>query len=146
MDGVHSWVHYKNRSELRPSTEANRLRTEKWILNKSGQMVSASEATIQTLSEEYDTTAAASESFIKFLGIRDESLDTAQLSEDQRRKIKLAEKIEQSGLSEEEVDAAILSARRMKEAADDPTESDRGNHPETHRAERPVFGLSLIHI
>ncbi|MBY0506307.1 MAG: AAA family ATPase [Bryobacteraceae bacterium] len=140
LDGVHSWFRHESYSEDRPSTETVRLRTEKWILNKSGQMVSACEATVQTLSEEYDATGAAAESFIKFLGIRDESLDTAQLSEEQRRKIKRAEKIEQSGLSEEEVDAAILGARRIKEAADATTDRDRGNRPETDRAERPVLG------
>jgi hypothetical protein len=140
LDGVHSWFRYNNRSERRPSTETLRLRTEKWIFNKSGEMVSASAATVQTLSEEYDATGAAAEAFIKFLGLRDESLDTTQLSEEQKRKIKLAEEIERSGLSEEELRAAILdAAKRKREAADDSADKNRGNRPETDPAERQVF-------
>jgi hypothetical protein len=141
LDGVHSWVWYnKSRSERLPSTETVRLRTEKWILNKSDEMVSASEATVQTLSDEYDATGAAAESFVKFLVIRDESLVTAQLSEEQKRKIKLAEDIEQSGLSEEELRAAISdAARRKRETGDDSADRNRGNNPETDPAERQVL-------
>lgn len=141
LDGVHSWSFYTRRSEFHPSTETIRLRTEKWIVTKSGEMVSAREASVQTLSEDYDTTGAAAESFIKFLGIRDESLDTAQLSEEQKRKIKLAEEIEQSGLSEEEIRAAINdTAKRKRAAAEALPGGNGGNEPATARAERPVFG------
>jgi hypothetical protein len=69
LDGVHSWQKYGTRSESRPSTESIRLRTEKWIFNKSGELVPASKVTVQTLSGEYASTGAAAESFIKFLGI-----------------------------------------------------------------------------
>lgn len=141
LDGVHSWSYYGERSEIRPSKESNRLRKEQWIFNKSGELVSASEATVQTLSEEYDATGATAESFIRFLGIRDESLDTAQLSEEQKRKIKLAEEIEQSGLSEEELRAAILEATRRKSKAEDDSEDrNRGSRPETDPAEHQVLG------
>jgi len=138
--GVHSWFHRKSRSAFYPSMETDRLRTEKWIFNKSGQMVSASEATVQTLSEDYESTGAAAESFIKLLGIRDESADTAQLSEEQKRKIKLAEKIEQWGLSEDELRAIVDAARRKSEAVDDSADRNRGNRPATDPAERRVLG------
>ncbi|MBN9657064.1 MAG: ATP-binding protein [Acidobacteria bacterium] len=140
LNGVHSWFYHKTRSEIRASTEMLRLRTEKWILNKSGELVSASEVTIQTLSDEYDATGAAAESFVKFLGIRDESLVTAQLTEEQKRKIKLAEELEQSGLSEEELRTAIRdAARRKREAEDDSADRNRGNHPQTDPTERQVL-------
>ena len=141
LDGVHSWFRYSTRSERHPSTETSRLRTEKWIVNKAGEIVSAREVTVQTLSEAYDTTGAAAESFIKFLGIRDESLETAQLSEEQKRKIKLAEDIEQSGLSEDELRAAIIdAAKRKREAEEAPAGGNRANGPATDPAERPVLG------
>ena len=140
LDGVHSWFFYNGRSEPRPSTESVRLRTEKWILNKSGEMVSASEVTVQTLSDVYDATGAAAESFVKFLRIRDESLVSAQLSEEQKRKIKLAEEIEQSGLSEEELRTAVLdAARRKREAEYDSADRNSGNHPELDPADRLVL-------
>jgi hypothetical protein len=142
LDGVHSWFRYSSRWERHPSTETVRLRTERWLANRSGEIVTAREVTVQTLSETYDTTGTAAESFIKFLGIRDESLETAQLTEDQRRKIQLAEDIEQSGLSEEELRAAILDAARRKKEVE--AASAAGGHRAdgsgANPVERPVLG------
>lgn len=90
------------------------LHTEKWILNQSGELVSADVVTIQSLSDQYDTTSAVAEALIRFLGIRDEVQDTAHLSEEEARKIRLADEIEQSGLSEDEIRAAIEDAKRKK--------------------------------
>ncbi|MGE4054614.1 MAG: DEAD/DEAH box helicase [Vicinamibacterales bacterium] len=141
LDGVHSWFRYSSRSKLQPSTEATRLRTEKWIVNRSGEIVSARDVTVQTLSEAYDTTGTAAESFIKFLGIRDESLETAQLTEEQSRKIKLAEDIERSGLSEEELRAAILNAAQRKRDAEAASAGGhRANGQAADPVERPILG------
>jgi hypothetical protein len=141
FDGVHKWSFYKNKSEPRPSTEGMRLRTKKWLVSKSGEMVSASDVSVQMLSDDYVTTGSTAESFIKALGIRDETLDTAQLSEEQKRKIKLAEEIEQSGLTEEELRSVILdAAKRKKEAADHTAGGNDRTHPGTDPAERQVLG------
>lgn len=141
LDGVHSWFYYRGRSECHPSTETIRLRTEKWILTKSGELVSASEATVQTISEGYDATGTGAESFIRFLGIRNESLDTEGLSEEQKRKIRLAEEIEQSGLSEEECRTAIRDAAKRKREAEDGSAGEiHGDRPEADPAEHRVFG------
>lgn len=86
------------------------LRTRKWILNRDGELVSADVATIQSLSDQYDSTSAGAETLITFLRIRDDAQDTSHLSEDEARKIKLADEIERSGLTEDEVLAAIEDA------------------------------------
>lgn len=91
------------------------LRAEKWILNQSGELVSADTVRVQTLAEQYDTSSTGAEALIRFLGIRDEAQDTKHLSEEEARKIKLAEAIEQSGLSEDEILAAIEDAKNKKD-------------------------------
>lgn len=141
LDGVHEWSYYKYKSEPRPSQEATRLRTTRWLVSKSGKMVSANEVSVQMLSDDYGTNGSTAESFIKALGIRDETLNTAQLSEEQRRKIKLADEIEQSGLSEEELRSLILeAAKRKKEAADYSSSTNHVTHPQEDPAKHQVIG------
>ena len=114
LRGRHTWFYRRPQSEYFKSTEEQRLLTTKWILNKAGELVSADVVTIQTLSDEYDKDSAGAEALIRFLGIRDEAQDTAHLSEEEARKIKLAEEIEKSGLSEDEIRAVIEDAKRKK--------------------------------
>ncbi len=104
---------YKGSSWCDSSTSRN-LRTKSWILNKAGKLVSADVVTTQSLSDQYDTTSTGAVALIKFLGIRDEVQDTLHLSEEEARKIRLADEIEQSGLSEDEIRAAIEDAKRKK--------------------------------
>lgn len=114
LRGRHTWFYYRDRNEYFNSTETRRLLKEKWILDKESELVSADDVTIQTLSDEYDTTTPGAEALIRFLGIHDEAGDTAHLSEEEARKIRLADEIEQSGLTEDEIRAAIEDARHRK--------------------------------
>ncbi len=114
LRGIHTWFYYSSHSEYFKSIEEQRLLTEKWILNNTGKLVSADDVTIQTLSKEYDVTTVGAADVIKFLSIRDERQISAHLSEDEARKINLANEIEQSGLSEDEIRAAIEDAKRKK--------------------------------
>ena len=92
------------------------LRSSKWILNNSAELVSADRVTIQSLSDQYDTASTGATAFIRFLELHDEALDTSHLSEEDARKIKLADELAQSGLSEDEIRAAIDEAKRKKAA------------------------------
>lgn len=114
LSGRHIWFYYHNRSEPFLSTEEQRLRSARWIFNKAGELVSADVVTIQSLSDQYDTTSSGAEALIRFLRIRDEAQDTAHLSEEEARKIKLADEIEQTGLSGEEIRVALEDAKRKK--------------------------------
>jgi hypothetical protein len=138
---VDSWSHYENSmrvlkhrygprggykgSDLCDSSANIALRTSKWILNTTGRLDSANSVTIQSLSDQYDTTSAGAQALIRFLGIRDEADDVSHLSVEEARKIRLAEEIEDSGLSEEEIRAAIADAKRRKVA---PSHSDKGGN------------------
>jgi len=90
------------------------LHSREWILSKTGELVSATAITVQSLSEQYDITSPGAKAFINFLGIHEEIQGTAHLSEEEARKIKLADEIEQSGLSEDEIRDAIEEAKRKK--------------------------------
>ena len=114
LRGLHTWFYYREQSEDFDSTEMQRLLTAEWILNKDGELVSADAVTIQTLSDKYDTTSSGAKALVNFLGIHDEAGDTARLSEEEARKIRLVDEIEQSGLTEDEIRAAIEDARRRK--------------------------------
>ena len=114
LSGQHSWFYYHSKSESFISTEEQRLRSARWILNKAGELVSADVVTIQSLADQYDTTTAGAEALIRFLGVRDEAQETTHLSEEDARKIKLVDDIEESGLSEDEIRAAIEDAKRKK--------------------------------
>lgn len=115
LSGKHLWFHYTNKSEPCISTEEQRLRSVQWILNKASELVSADAVTIQSLSDQYDITSVEAKALISFLKIHDETQDTAHLSEEEARKIKLADEIEQSGLSEDEIRAAIEDAKHKKD-------------------------------
>src|SRR5690606_3466735 len=85
----------------------------------------------------YDRTSTGAEARIRFLGIRDEAEHAAHLSEEEARKIKLAEELEQSGLSEAEIRAAINDAKRKKIAQPSPGNNGGGG-------EQTVPGPTLI--
>jgi hypothetical protein len=137
LRGSHTWFYYNPLSEYFKSTEEQRLLKAKWVLNKAGELVSADAVTIQSLSDHYDTTGSGAEALIKFLGIRDETQGTAHLTEDEARKIRLADEIEQSGLSEDEIRAAIKDAKRKKIAP--PLSGEEGID-----GEKTVSGSPLI--
>ncbi len=93
------------------------LRSNKWILNKASELVSTNSLTIQSLSDQYDTTSTGSQAFIRFLGIRDEALNTSHLSDEEARKIRLADEIAQSGLTEDEIRVAMEDFKRKKKTS-----------------------------
>lgn len=153
LRGWHTWFYYSPQSECFKSAEEQRLLTAKWILNKAGNLVSADVVTIQSLSDQYDTTSAGAEALIRFLDIRDEAQDTAHLSEEEARKIKLANEIEQSGLSEDEIRAAIEDAKSKKivqlstgKDEPKPSEGDGGTDDKGDANPSGVLGRISNHI
>ncbi len=129
---VASWSHYENAMHARKNqygprggykgsepcdTAANKLlRTGKWLLNSAGELVSRDDVTIQSLSDQYYIFSSDARSLIAFLKIHDETEDASRLSEEEARKIRLADELEKSGLSEDEIRAAIVSAKQRKTA------------------------------
>lgn len=140
MAGRHTWFYYSNRFASFESPEERRLRSAEWILNQSGELVSADAVTVQTLSGQYDTTGKGGEALIRFLKIHEELDETSHLSEEEARKIRLAEEIEDSGLSEIEIRAAIEDAKRKKKGSPQ-SEKDGSKGEETAPASPLILDI-----
>lgn len=112
-------------------TSASRhLRTSKWILNRSGELVSPNAVTTQELSEGYDINSPNAKSFIDFLGINDRQ-ETAHLTEEEARKIKLADEIcKELGFSETEAINILRKEadRRKSVQSEDSGKSYQGSY------------------
>jgi len=114
LKGVHTWFFYKPRVEHSLSTDQRRLLGAEWLLTRDGELACAQRVTIQSLSDQYDLQSTGARALIGFLEIHDETIDTAHLSEDEARKIRLAEELERSGLSDDEIRDAVAEAKRKK--------------------------------
>lgn len=126
LRGWHSWFYYSSQGEFFTSSVQRTLLEAEWILDKGGSLVAAKAVSIQTLSDQYDTASAGAKALIRFLGIHDKVQKISHLSEDECRKIRLAEEIEQSGLSADEIRTAIADAKRKKTTPSQ-TEKDSSN-------------------
>lgn len=134
---LYRWdARYNYRREGFASHDAVRLIEQPWILNSAGEFVTADDVTIQTLSSLYVSDSDDAKELISFLGIKEEigeieDSEDDNLSEDQRRKIALADKIEAAGITEEELNM-IIQQREVKSQAVQPEEKDSrpsGNAP-----------------
>ena len=107
----------KGKTKAFESSQVVRLKEQKWLFDKSGKIVSAKEAYIQTLDAGYGAGTEQVRKLIDFLGIEEEP--EANLSDEQRRKIKLAGRLEQAGFTEADVEELIrqreAKASRQKE-------------------------------
>ncbi|MEI6132578.1 MAG: DEAD/DEAH box helicase [Bacillota bacterium] len=95
MQGKCEYLWKKTQFQLFDSSEAIRLRTKPWLVNKSGAFVAADELTFQMLSTQYNTSSAEVIELLQFLGIdidgRFPDYDDKNLTDEQRIKIELAE-------------------------------------------------------
>jgi hypothetical protein len=116
MHGKYDYFYYTWYIESFDSSETKRLRECKWLLNADGELVSASELTLQTLSRQYDITSAAARELIGFLGIK-EAVPINNLTDEQRKKIEGGEAYEElmEGLTEEEKKEFKEKAKELKE-------------------------------
>ncbi|MDZ4819975.1 MAG: AAA domain-containing protein [Planctomycetota bacterium] len=140
MHGIHEYhlpYDRHNTTEHFESSAMRSLCTEQWILNNAGELVSADAVTVQSLSDQYDTASAGAEALIRFLKIHDEAHDTSHLSAEEARKLKLADEIEQSGLSDDEIRTAIEDAKRKKIAMPQSGECDRSGEQDV--PDSPIF-------
>ncbi|MCR5834350.1 MAG: AAA family ATPase [Selenomonadaceae bacterium] len=92
------------------------LKDKAWLINSDGKFVKAADVTVETLSDKYDK--SNSEAFgilINFLEIKteDEKNNSVNLTEDQRKKIALANKLKEYGIENED---DLEEFRKFKEA------------------------------
>ncbi len=123
--GDYRYFYYFARCDRFDSSDSIRLRTKSWLLNSDNEFVSADKLTLQTLSPLYNTTSEGAQELLQFLGIQEEVIEgeTDNLTDEQRRKIELANKIEAEDISPEELDLFLQQRRLKKQNIHSHTES-----------------------
>lgn len=95
MRGKYEYFYYSSLSKEFDSAEAVRLRTKAWLLNTEGEFLSASEVSLQTLSQQYDVSQDEAVELLQYLGIDDGIIevdyDEENLTDEQRAKNELAQ-------------------------------------------------------
>ncbi len=126
MHGKYEYFYYVRLSSEFDSSEARRLRTEPWLLNRQDEFVSTGEVTLQTLSQRYDTSRDEVVELLQYLGIKaeieDADLADDNLTDEQRAKIKLAEDL--SDIPSEELKRFVEQYRANKHTSSQQTEGN----------------------
>lgn len=125
---------YNFRTEYKPSPTMIALKTTAWLLTDGGEFVSAENVAREHLSSDYDLESENAASLLDILGIEkaclnedDELEDDSNLTDAQREKIALADKLREYGIEDEADLAEFQEFRRQKEAAKKAAEQGRGD-------------------
>lgn len=109
---------YKFRNNYEDSKTAIALRTKHWLVNSEGMFVSSTSITKNTLSSEYRLGLDGATSLLSILNIKEETPCTSveesndfYLTNEQRKKIEFAEKLEAMGFDESDLE----ELRRIKQ-------------------------------
>lgn len=133
---------YKFQAEDEPSSTMIALKTTAWLLTDSEEFVSAENVTRDHLSSDYDLESENAASLLDILGIEeacpdedDELEDDSNLTDAQRKRIALGDKLRKYGIENEDDLAEFLEFRRQKAAAQKAAEQTYGNSFEdTHHS------------
>lgn len=129
ISGKYEYFYRNSRSESFESKPVIQLRTIPWLLNAEGNLVSAKELTLHTISPKFDTTSDEAKELIQFLGIKEEHDDEEEdyLTDEQREKIDLAESL--SDIPADELKRFAEKYRANKQASTHQSE-DEGDEEE----------------
>lgn len=123
---------YNFRTEYEPSPTMIALKTTAWLLTDGEEFVSAENMTREHLSSDYDLESENAASLLDILGIEeecpdedDELEDDSNLTDTQRKKIAIADKMIEYGIEDEEDLAEFQEFRRQKEVKKKATEQGR---------------------
>lgn len=128
FNGAYKYFYRNPRSMVFDSSEAIRLRTAPWLLNRDGHFVAAGELTVQTLSQQYNTSIDEAVELINYLKIQDHIEDSEYvndgLTDEQRTKIELAEALSDIPLEEIKLFAEQYRAKKNYSTKVDGDETD----------------------
>lgn len=130
--GKCKYFYYSAKTEIFDSSDIIRLREKAWILRDNGIFSCAGQMDIDSMDDMYFIDGDDAKSVLEALGISKENIlkrDIDEtLSDEQKRKIELANKIAASGLSEEEIMEMISQRVRSKKVSEseDEKEDDDG--------------------
>jgi len=108
--GKYEYFYRSQQTDYFDSSEANRLRTQPWLLNAEGEFVPASQLTVRTLNPQYEVSCDEALELFRILGINEETVN--QPDDD----VDITSLGEHLGLSEDEQRQALLEFAKKKEA------------------------------
>lgn len=108
--GKYEYFYHSSQSRSFTSSEAKRLTTQPWLVNRDGEFVSANEVTVQNMNPVYDVSSDEAKELCKLLGIKKE------ISEHEEEDI--SSFAESLGLSNEEQRQALLDFSERKRASE----------------------------
>lgn len=112
----HKYYYRTDKKEFKYSIDVPKLRKEKWLLDKSGNLVSPSDVYVKDLSDEYDTTSYAAKLLINFLKMTYEDPKLSGLTPEQRKAVEISQLLQSCGYeSEEDVKHLIAIAEKEKQ-------------------------------
>ena len=135
LRGTVRYFYYSPQYDSFISSDVKLLRESAWIKSSNGSFVSPDDLYLDELSDVYDTTSEYAAQLLNFLGITEKDSsediedegDDSNLTDAQREKIALADKLREYGI-EDEVDLVEFQEfRRQKEAAKKAAEQSRGD-------------------
>ena len=135
LRGTCRYFYYSERCIYFTSSDVIRLKESEWIKNIDGVFASPSDLYLDTISDAYDVTSDYAIQLLDFLGIRanntsennEDEDDNSNLTDAQREKIALADKLREYGIENEEDLAEFQEYRRQKAAAKKASEQGRGD-------------------
>lgn len=133
--GTVRYYYYRPRTDNFTSSNVKLLRGSAWIKNRNGEFVSPDKLYLNEISDVYDTTSEYAVQLLNFLGITTKALpansadkeDDSNLTDAQREKIALANKLSEYGIENEDDLAEFREFRRQKEAARKAVEQEHIN-------------------
>ncbi|HUM83936.1 MAG TPA: DEAD/DEAH box helicase [Lachnospiraceae bacterium] len=124
LRGKCSYFYYSAYNTCFQSSDAVLLKTSKWIFSGEGIFASPDELSVDELPAQYDRESDAAQDLIRFLGIKQDEQDEAEneedtsyLTDEQKEKIDLANKLKAAGIENEEDLAEAAELLRQKRAA-----------------------------
>jgi len=146
--GTYEYFYRRELTQAFETKNITSLKTMPWIINSNGEFVSANDLTVQLLSDQYNMESDSVVELFRFLGIREEDdvLEESILTEEQQNKIALAQKLEDAGVSEDELDSFLKLRERKKQeprvrdesSSDDKDDSGISENPNVNRLMREI--------
>ena len=121
LQGTVSYFYHSKKREYFVASDVKLLRESAWIKSRNGKFISPNNLYLHELSDTYDTTSEYARQLLDFLGIKDisDKEDDSNLTDTQRKKIALADKLREYGIEDDADLAEFQEFRqfRRKEAA-----------------------------
>lgn len=118
FQGVCNYFFKRNKEEVYDSRNLYELKHKKWLLTKNGTFAAPSDISISELSDVYNIESETAMSIIEALAFMPEidSNDEDNLTDEQREQIDFAKKIQDLGISKDEIMLILAEYQKKKEA------------------------------